>query len=224
MLRRITKKLTEYILFPLAFFLSGLLFLYLVLSPFVNFTLTAWSLFSSDSNTLYGEEINKDIFGENKLVGYEETVPSRLIAHPSHGTKSAETTITAENTVYVCPRFFGDSKSILRKGVGQYMGSNFPGEGKAIIVSGHNNSYFNALQYLDVGETVTLETNYGTFIYEVTETAIKPNTDKSALRLGSEEETLVMYTCYPFDQRGRKSKRYYVYTKLVSGPRVLLDK
>ena len=104
------------------------------------------------------------------------------------------------------------------------MGSHFPGEGKTIITSGHNNSYYNALQYLEIGDTVALETNYGSYVYEVTETAIKPNTDKAALRLSAEEETLVMYTCYPFEQRGITSKRYFVYAKLVSGPRVLLDK
>ncbi len=195
-----------------------------MLSPFVNLALTTWSLFSSDSHSQYGEEIHKDIFGENKLVGYEETVPSSLIKYPTHGTKYAEITITDEESVYVCPLYFGDSKSILRKGVGQYMGSHFPGEGKTIITSAHNNSYYNCLQYLEIGDTVTLETNYGTYIYEVTETAIKPNTDKSALNLTAEEENLVMYTCYPFDQRGLTSKRYFVYTKLVSGPRVLLDK
>ncbi len=194
-----------------------------MLSPFVNLAVTTWSLFSTDSNSLYGKEINKDIFEGNTLVGYEETVPSSLITYPLNGTKYAEITITDGETVYVCPLYFGDSKAILRKGVGQYMGSNFPGEGKTIITSAHNNSYYNCLQYLETGDTVTIETNYGTYVYEVAETAIKPNTDKSALRLAAEEETLVMYTCYPFDQRGLTSKRYFVYAKLISGPRVLLD-
>nr|WP_298644384.1 hypothetical protein [uncultured Ruminococcus sp.] len=33
-------------------------------------------------------------------------------------------------------------------------------------------------------------------------------------------ENLIMYTCYPFDELGLTSKRFFVYAKLVSGTQI----
>ncbi len=217
------KKLTEYIVFPLAFFVFGLLFLYLALGPVIKTVTSVWSLISSDAATMQGDEIHKDIFGEGKLEGYEGSVPSSLITYPRNGTKYAEITITANDTVYVIPLYFGDKPATLRRGAGHYMGSHFPGESSTILVSGHNNTFFNCLQYVKTGDLIKLETNYGVYVYEVTETAIKANTDSSAYDLSATEENLVLYTCYPFDMLGLTPNRYFVYTRLVSGPVVLLD-
>lgn len=217
------KKLTEYIAFPLAFFLFGYLFFYLALNPYFGLVLSGWELFSSDANLLQGEEIHKDIFGEGKLEGYEGSVPASLITYPRSGTKYAELTLKTNGQDYVVPLYFGDSPSILRRGAGHYMGSHFPGNSSTVLVSGHNNSYFSCLQYVKAGEVIELETNYGTYVYEVTETAIKSNTDPSAYDLNAPEENLVLYTCYPFTQLGLTRDRFFVYTRLVSGPVVLAD-
>lgn len=216
------KKLTEYIVFPLAFFIAGLLFLYLALGPVINTVTSVWALFSSDA-AAEGDEIHKDIFGEGKLEGYEGSVPSSLIKYPTNGTKYAEITITANDTVYVIPLYFGDKPATLKRGAGHYMGSHFPGESSTVLVSGHNNTFFNCLQWVKVGDVIKLETNWGTYLYEVTETAIKKNTDTSAYDLLATEENLVLYTCYPFDKLGLTPNRFFVYTRLVSGPVVLLD-
>ncbi len=219
-----TKKLTEYIAFPLAFFLFGILFLYLVLSPFVNLVLSGWELFSSDSNIAFGEEINNDIFGIEKIEMIEDYIPASKITYPTNGTKYAQITITDSETEYVIPLYFGDNSSILRKGAGHYRGSKFPGEGSTVLVSGHNNTFFNCLKYVKVGDTIKLETNYGTYLYEVTETAVKKSTDSTAYDLRADEESLVLYTCYPFNQLGLTPDRFFVYAKFVSGPTVRLDK
>ena len=73
-----------------------------------------------------------------------------------------------------------------------------------------------------MGKIVVLETNYGTYTYEVTETAVKKATDKTAYDLKATQENLVLYTCYPFDTLGLTPDRYYVYAKYVSGPKILL--
>ncbi len=221
--KTVIERLTEHIVFPLAFFVFGLLFLYLLFAPFINFVLSGWELFSSSGNELQVEEIHNDIFGQDRLEGYDEFVPASLIVYPKNGTKYAEITITADESEYVIPLYFGDNSSILRKGAGQYLGSHFPGESSTILVSGHNNTYFNCLQYVKVGDIITLNTNYGTYKYEVTETAVKSNTDKAAYDLNAEYENLVMYTCYPFDRLGLTPNRYFVYTKLLSGPKVLVN-
>ena len=219
-----TKKLTEYIVFPLAFFLSGILFLYLALSPYINLVLSGWALFSSDSDIAFGEEIHNDIFGIEKIELVEDYIPSSKVTYPLNGTKYAEITVTDTETEYVIPLYFGDNSKILRKGAGQYMGSHFPGEGSTILVSGHNNTFFNCLKYVEIGDVIKLETNYGVYLYEVIETAVKKNTDSSAYDLKADHENLVLYTCYPFNQLGLTPNRFFVYTRLVSGPTVRLDK
>ena len=220
-LSTITKKLAEYIAFPLAFFIFGILFFYLVFNPFLNLMLDGWALFSSDSNITSGEEIHNDIFGVDRLEGYTDFVPSSLITYPKVKTRYAEISILADNCEYTIPLYFGDNKSILRRGAGHYVGSHFPGESSTVLVSGHNNTYFNCLQYIKVGDIITLTTNYGVYKYEVTETAVKKNSDKSAYDLSADFENLILYTCYPFDRIGLTPDRYFVYTKLLSGPKIL---
>lgn len=216
---KLTKKLTEYIVFPLAFFISITLFLYLVLSPFLSLALDAWEMFSFDANQTFGEEIHKDIFGEGKMEGYSGTIPASKITYPTVGTKYGEITITANDTVNIIPLYFGDTNSILRKGAGHYMGSRFPGEGSTILISAHNNRHFNCLQYVKVGDEIKVETNYGTYIYEVEHAA--PNHDGNPFGFASKTEKLVLYTCYPFDELGLTPHRYFVVSKLISGPVIL---
>ena len=38
----------------------------------------------------------------------------------------------------------------------------------------------------------------------------------------ADKESLIMYTCYPFDELGLTSDRFFVYAKFVSGP--VIDK
>ncbi len=178
-------------------------------------------MFSFDSNTLFGEEIHKDIFSDGKLEGHSGSVPASLITYPMVGTKYAEITITTDNSVNVIPLYFGDTKTILRRGAGQYMGSHFPGESSTILASAHNNTFFNCLQYVKLGDIIKLETNYGTYLYEVQKTEIHKNS-YLPYDLDADYENLILYTCYPFDELGITPQRYFVVAKLVSGPRVLI--
>ena len=47
--------------------------------------------------------------------------------------------------------YFGDSNAVLKKGIGQYMGSFLPGYGSPILLSGHNNTYFHAPEKCEGG-------------------------------------------------------------------------
>ena len=40
------------------------------------------------------------------------------------------------------PVYYGDNESILDIGVGQYMNSGLPGEGRPILLAGHNGTHF----------------------------------------------------------------------------------
>ena len=219
---KVNKRLTGHILLPLAFLILGLLFLFLTFNPVIKLVSDGFSIFSS-AELSREEEINNDIYNGEVLSGYTETVPSSKIQYPLSGTKYGEISITANNSIYDIPLYFGDSNSILRRGAGHYMGSHFPGESSTILISAHNNTYFKCLQFLKFGDKITVKTNYGIYEYAVSGTSINNKNDSSAYNLSADTETLVLYTCYPFNALGLTANRYYVTAKLISGPRVLLN-
>ena len=208
-------------MFPLAFLILGLLFLFLTFNPAIKLVSDGFSMFSSQ-NLNREEEINKDIYNGEVLEGYTETVPSSKIQYPLSGTKYGMINIEANGALFEIPLYFGDSSTILRRGAGHYMGSHFPGEGSTILISAHNNTYFNCLQFLKFGDKITVKTNYGIYEYAISNAQIKDKNDPSAYNLAASEENLVLYTCYPFNALGLTQKRYFVTAKLISGPKVLL--
>lgn len=219
---KVNKGLTEHILFPLAFLILGVSFLFLTFKPVIKLVSDGFSMFSSESINRE-EEINNDIYSGEVLEGFGETVPSSKIQYPLSGTKYGMINIEANGSFFEIPLYFGDSSSILRRGAGHYMGSHFPGEGATILVSAHNNTYFNCLQHLKFGDKITVKTNYGIYEYVVSSAHIKDKNDPTAYNLSASEENLVLYTCYPFNALGLTQKRYFVTAKLISGPKVLLD-
>ena len=61
------------------------------------------------------------------------------------------------------PVYYGDTSKILNAGVGTYKDDSrvgIPGEGKTILLAGHNNTFFNDLQHAEAGATVTITTHY----------------------------------------------------------------
>ena len=100
-----------------------------------------------------------------------KSIPFSSITYPIVGDRYAAITVSGTNVD--APVYYGDTNKILNHGVGTYMessGAGLPGEGKTILLAGHNNTFFNDLQHAEVGATVTITTHYGVYTYEVTET------------------------------------------------------
>lgn len=153
----------------------------------------------------------------------EKDVPASLplssITYPAKGDRYGR--ITVEGTTVDAPLYYGDANAQLNAGVGTYkdnIGVGLPGEGKTILLAGHNNTFFNDLQHVEEGATVTIETHYGTYTYEVTEMKVLDHQDTSAYDFSRTDENLILYTCYPFDAIGFTPDRYFVYGKYISGP------
>ena len=218
MIKKIFKKLAVHFCLPLAFLLLGYLFLYSAFFSFIDLGITAWNIIATDVNKGVNKEIYNDIYTENLLSGYDSYVPSSKVVYPTNGTRYGKIIITHEGEIFDIPLFFGDSKAILRKGAGHYMGSSFPGEGQTILVSAHNNTYFNCLKHLEKGDIIEVKTSYGNYKYEVTDLRVLAKNDPTAYDLSADYENLVLYTCYPFNTLGLTNQRYFVNTKLVSGP------
>lgn len=139
-----------------------------------------------------------------------------LINYPKYGTKYAIISIPAIDLTL--PVYHGDTKKILKIGVGHYTGSYFPGENGTILYAAHNNpGYFQKLDQLKENDLIKIETIYGTFNYQVQNYKIVKETDLSSFPIQHDEEILIMYTCWPINRSivGRKKERYVVYAKKI---------
>ena len=137
-----------------------------------------------------------------------------LLDYPAYGKEFATLKIPSIKLEY--PIYHGDTLDILRKGIGHYAGSFFPGEGGSIILAAHNNVHFQNLYDIKKKAIITIETIYGTFTYKVTKTKVISDNDEKSLPINKDSEILMMYTCYPRNAVGHASKRYVVYAKLES--------
>lgn len=219
----------SFIILPIIFLVGTYLVLYLALAPTFGGFISAAGVFFSDNDKDFSTEYD-NIFvpvSENSTLptivideNEEDNVylESDAVEYPSYSNMFGELII--EDCGIDTNLFFGDGDVALRNGVGVYGGSFIPGYGKTILVAGHNNTYFNGLKFAEKGQKVVIKTSYGNYEYEITETAVKDMTDGSAYDLSADYENLIMYTCYPFDELGLTSKRYFVYAKYLSGPRI----
>ena len=201
--------------FPLLFFVLGYFIVLLMVAPFANTITSTTNLF------LFNSEIAskplKNIF-TSAPVSQQQFVKLSEIEFPQYGMKFGQLSISSASIQ--ADLYFGDDSDELKNGVGLYNGSSIPGYGKTVLVAGHNHTYFHTLGQVQIGDQITIETNYGTFFYKVTNTQVKDATDGSAYDLSSKTENLVLYTCYPFDCLGLTPERYYVYADYLSGPQI----
>lgn len=125
--------------------------------------------------------------------------------------------------------YFGDTKEILKHGIGQYEKSNLPGFGTTILVCGNNHTYMKPLEHIKENHIITIATEYGTYQYKVRETKvvatkeiIEQTTEQTKVfQLNSKKEQLILYTSYPFGNLFKKSdKTFFVYCDKIAGPNI----
>lgn len=128
-------------------------------------------------------------------------------------------TVTVEDAGIECDIYYGDTQADLRHGACCYDGKpgHIPGGGKTMLIGAHNNTYFHTLGEAEIGSLVQIETYYGSYTYEVYDTAVVREDDPTVYDLNADTETLILYTCYPFDQLSRTYYRYFLYCKPVWG-------
>jgi sortase A len=203
-----------YLYVPLLFCTIGYIVLYIAFAPIVIPVISSMNLIISENKPDYSSRI-ASIFNGNSNSLNAETVNEKDIQMPNYGTHYARLEI--ESASIKTDLYFGDSSAVLKKGVGQYIGSSIPGYGKPLLIGGHNNGTFKGLQYVKVNDIVIITTNYGIYKYKITKTRITNYTDKSSYNLSQPKEQLILYTCYPFGEvAGDRSSRYFVYCDLIS--------
>ena len=141
------------------------------------------------------------------------TINDQTMYRPLIGEQFA--TLFIDEVALEVPVFQGESAAELRKGAGHYVLSVLPGEGGNVVLSGHREKAFYSLKDVEIGNMVTIETDYGKYQYEVSDIYITTPDDVTPT-VPTETERLTMYTCYPFIKWGPTPERYVVVADFVS--------
>jgi len=135
---------------------------------------------------------------QGKLEDALASPPRRVIQRkPLAGDAIGKVAIPSVNlSEYVVE---GTSTGDLRKGPGHYPSSPLPGERGTTAIAGHRTTYgapFRRLDKVRRGDTITVDTPYGRFVYGVERTRIVDDTDVSVLRRVGYDR-LVLTACHP---------------------------
>lgn len=144
-----------------------------------------------------------------------DKIKKRLVEYPSYGDVFG--TIKIPSQSIDASIYHGDALRLLKYGVGHHAGTYFPGEGGTILIAGHNTyAQFRNLPNVQVNDEIIIETIYGTYKYKVEKTDImEAKALNESLSINDEKELLMLYTCYPVDTPGFKTKRFVAYASLV---------
>ncbi len=205
-----------YLLMPLAFLIIGYSLIYFALAPFVEIVASVWEMVQLSQPV---DDESESLYSGSTVFG--GTVKGSSITFPNYGTEYAELSIPSADIK--APIFFGDGEKQLRQGIGHYNGSDFPGMGSTVLLSGHNNTYLHTIDRAVIGDNITITTSYGVYVYKINDIKILSSWDNSAANISADGENLVIYTCYPLSTLGLTSKRYFVYAEYVSGPVILVN-
>lgn len=213
---KIHKNVKKFLLVPLVMSALILLASFAVSFPIISDAVSLGGMFLSDKQVDYSKSY-ENIFVPT--TNDSDTIDASDIEFPSIDKQFGE--IKIENRDVKAKLFFGDGSIPLRNGVGVYAGSFIPGYGRTILVAGHNNTYFNGLKNVKIGDKIKISTSYGNFEYKINKTKLHNASSKKSYDLNKKEENLILYTCYPFDTIGLTEKRFFVYAEKISGPKIV---
>lgn len=95
----------------------------------------------------------------------------------------------------------GTSYEDLKSGPGHYPASADPWDGTGRVgIAGHRTTYLHPFQDLDrvrVGDSITLLTRRGTFVYQVDRNFVLPEAGSGVVLKQTAKPTLVLTTCHP---------------------------
>lgn len=113
------------------------------------------------------------------------------------------------------PIIEGTGDDELKSGVGHFSQSVLPGVKDNCVLSGHRDTVFTGLGKLKVGDRLVVQTQAGTFTYEISRIRIVDKDDKTVI-VPADHAVLTVTTCYPFDYVGSAPDRYVLVADLVT--------
>ena len=200
---------SSYIVVPIIYMIIGGVCIFILGSPLYRLASGYGHMMITKGAPSYPNEYDSKVFD---LIGHNMDISEIQI--PRLGAQYGY--IHSESVDMNAPIYYGDSEELFLEGAGQYVASGLPGEGKPILIGGHDVTYFAPLEFITEGDKITIDTNYGRFEYVVTHTAIADAGDTTAYDLTATCEQLILYTCYPFGEMvGSRRERYFVYCDRV---------
>ena len=113
--------------------------------------------------------------------------------------------------------FEGTSDGTLSRGVGHLRGSAAPGQLGNLVLAAHRDTFFSGLGDIRQGDRISVKAPDGSYQYSVDSTAIVEPTQIEVIK-PTDDATLTLVTCYPFDYIGSAPERFIVrahFTKSV---------
>jgi sortase A len=124
-------------------------------------------------------------------------------------------TLTISRLKKSIPIYEGTESDQLRKGAGHYRKSVLPGLKDNSVLAGHRDSVFAEFGKLKRGDTLLVDTYYGSFTYTIDSFRIVKANDRTVI-VPRPVATLTLSTCYPFYFVGSAPDRFIVTALLVS--------
>ena len=196
--RKNVKRILAYIYMPVFLSLIGFLLVFICLSPYISAVYSVMSILTGETTETTVDVSGVPDFKLENAQNQEEEIPYSSDMYPALGELYAQ--ITCERLGIKENIYFGDSRTELRNGVGQYAGTPIFGFGAPILLGGHHATSFAPLEYVEIGDVFN---------------------DRSAFGFDSNEEIITMYTCYPFTPLTSYTQRLYVYARKTSGPKLV---
>lgn len=171
-------------------------------------------------NLAFMDDLGTDPSGSSGLVITEseitdppsgETYSTGEVVYPSFGEMYA--IIKSDKLTTDVPVYWGSKSELLEKGACQANSSSVIGNEGNSVISAHVDTFFADLSNLEKGDTVTVNTNYGSFVYTVRELIEFSATDKKYVTQKTDNR-LTLYTCKR-DVLGNTDKRIGVICDLT---------
>jgi sortase A len=89
----------------------------------------------------------------------------------------------------------GVGLKVLDGGPGHYPSTPWPGQPGNVGVAGHN-TFWLAFSRLQPGQRIEIQTQHGSYVYEITGSKVVSPTDRTVLA-GTSDNQLTLTTCYP---------------------------
>lgn len=207
-------KQIRYITVPIVFALVCILLWFAGIRTVAEKSVAEWQAVWIASSPEYTYRSKESAFdGRQEAEGATGNSVSEV--HPMQGEQYGE--IRCEAAELSAPLYYGDTEEILEKGAGTYTGLELPGEGGQSLIGAHDTTYFAPLAKLKQNDELTVLTTYGNYLYRVESCEVKDVTEVYPAEAENEEETLILYTCYPFgDTSETRSERYVVYAVRIA--------
>ena len=108
----------------------------------------------------------------------------------------------------------GSDDGTLSRGAGHIEDTPFPGQPGNIGIAGHRDTVFRPLRNIKVGDPLELATAEHTYRYRISKTLIVGPDDVYVLD-ATDQPTLTLVTCYPFEFVGHAPRRFIVQATLI---------